>query len=279
MSSPYIQVEIDAAKKAPTLASALGISLREAMGGLTLMWLHIYGAGKGDTVTAFYLRTFFGVDPALVSEALIELGFVERLSSTEWRVKGAGRYTRLTDARREAGRKGAAATNGKRSASAAANVEDGRQVPTKPRQRSANVRQVPPEVAHEPASAAANIEDGRQVPRQNPENGRQKAALDPRSDISSPTGKRDIGSENAAPVGVPLQPLPPPAGGAAGGTTKPSEEGSSANRSGNAKPPKPPRPPKPVEGTPEYAEAVALGDWQLLRWGPYADKPGEEARP
>lgn len=201
MSNPYIQFELDAAKKAPILASALGIQLREAMGGLALMWLHVYGAEKGDTVTGFFLRSFFGAAPDLVGEALVELGFAEQIDATTWRVRGAGRYTRLSDVRREAGRKGAAKTNGQRSEQPAIAAANGRQNAESVGKRSANERQA--EAAPEASQASAQAEqafgkgdfaaaNARQTVGKNDEEAvlpRQKAALDPRSEI------RDLNSE------------------------------------------------------------------------------------
>ena len=110
MSNPFVQFELDAEKKAPTLASALRIHVSTAFGGLVRMWLHVYN-NKTETITAFYLRSFFDADTVLVGEALVELGFAEQVEATTWRVKGASRYTRLSDARSEAGKKGAAKTN------------------------------------------------------------------------------------------------------------------------------------------------------------------------
>lgn len=218
MSNPYIQFELDAAKKAPLLASALGIQLREAVGGLTLMWLHIYGSGKGDEVNAFFLRVFFGVDGAVAGEALVELGFVEPIDANVWRVRGASRYTRLSEKRAEAGRKGADSTNAKRSANAAAKPRDGSAIAE---ESSANGRQTvgkTDERASLPRKTVGKTPENDVLPRQSSangrqtaENGRQKAALDPRSEISSLSGKRDLGdrefSARARKAG------PPPDGG------------------------------------------------------------------
>lgn len=201
MSSPYVQVELDALKKAPFLASALGIQLREAVGGLTLMWAHVYSE-RNDVVSAMYLRAFFGCDHA--GEALEGFGFVTAHGSG-WRVKGAGRYTRLAEVRAEAGRKGAAKTNGQKSANAAAK---GRQNGGLPNDRSA-----PSEEGEGSAIAAAN---GRQksakvgfadsLPR-------QKAALEPIADSSVPTGQNIINARmNTCAGGDPEPALGAPAG-------------------------------------------------------------------
>lgn len=269
MSSPYVQVEIDAIKKAALLASALGVQLREAVGGLTLMWAHIYGEGRSSVVTAFYLRTFFGVDGGLVAEALVELGFLESCDGG-WRVKGAGRYTRLAEVRREAGRKGAEVTNRQKSANAAAKVGK--------RSANADSEEASDGTDEPPTSIENDASDGRQLPAKGPskvgkcrgktsENDvlpRQKAALDPRSDISPPTGEREI-SEIGRSSRATSEPAPPPDGGRAE-----VDHGAMAPK---ADPP-PPRPDRPtaVYGTPEWREAEGLGNWPMLAWACY---PGE----
>lgn len=246
MSKPFIQFELDAAKKAPTLASALRISLSTAMGGLTRMWLHVY-EGKTDTVTAFYLRSFFEVDHAIAGEALVELGFAVAINPTTWQVKGAGRYKRLSEVRSEAGRKGAAKTNG-RSAIAAANDHDGsaivdhddegdRQNPANVAHGSASGRQVPRQASgktpKEPTSAAANE-------RQNPEKGRQKAALEPIGSLSKrerePYARMDAGE-------APSQPAPRGA----------RSEGAGRHRANGVRYAND----EPEPGTPEWDAAVA----------------------
>lgn len=135
MSNPYIQFELDAAKKAPLLASALGLQIRDVFGGLTMMWLHAYS--EGDVVTLFLLRSFFGCDGALAAEGLVELGFIEAIDARSWRVKGAGRYTRLAEIRRAAGVKGRekqlaeAGSTGGRAGHAGQNVDLPGQTPGK----------------------------------------------------------------------------------------------------------------------------------------------------
>lgn len=170
MSNPYVQFELDAAKKAPLLASALGIQIREAIGGLALMWLHAYGSecAATATVSPFYLRTFFGVDGAVVADALAELGFLELVAPSTWRIRGAGRYTKLSEKRQEAGRKGAEVTNARRKV-AAANA-DGK--PVLPQQKPGKT----------------TFAD--RLPR-------QKTALEPIADRSLPTGERSTRHEDA----------------------------------------------------------------------------------
>lgn len=251
MSNPYIQFELDAAKKATTLASALRISLSTAMGGLARMWLHVYGADKADTVSAFYLRSFFEVDDAnRVGEALVELGFVEQIEgSTTWRVRGAGRYTRITEVRREAGRRGAAKTNS-RSAIAAANDHQAPAIaaakPTNERQKSGKTAPDPASARQLPAPASPEAAGSRQLPRQNPSTGRQnaetprqKTALDPRSEISLPSGEREISEIGRSPTRA-HERRPPPDGVGAVLAERVREE-----------PPQAP-PPRILPGSPEW---------------------------
>ena len=205
------------------------------------MWAHIYGEGRSSVVTAFYLRTFFGVDGVLVAEALVELGFLESADGG-WRVRGAGRYTRLAEVRREAGRKGAEVTNRQKSANAAA----------KPGKRSASAdSDAGPDEAKEEAC------DGRQLPAKGPAKvgkcrgkteetdvlPRQKAALDPRSDMSSLSGKTDHAHESA--VSAPPQPGP---GGAGQGRTQIQQPDTAPAAMSPDPPPSPPV--RPVEERP-----------------------------
>lgn len=243
MSSPYIQVELDALKKATLLACALGIHLREAVGGLALMWAHVY-TSKAEAVTAFYLRAFFGVDGA--AEALVELGFIDPHNGA-WRVRGAGRYTRLSAVRSDAGRKGAKVSNERQASKRAA----------KDQQTEAQESQ---DVASDSVSKRAAIAATRTANDQQASPKRQqKAALEPIADSSLPTGERTSGRGVTSSSRAEAGPPPPGAGTAAHGVQV------------RSKPEKPPRP-KLIEGTPEYREAVAMGDYEALQWGPYAPK-------
>ena len=193
MSNPFIQVELDALKRAPLLASVLGIQLREAIGGLTLMWAHVYQE-KVETVSAFYLRAFFGTDAA---EALVELGFIEPLEGGAWRVRGAGRYTRLASTRSEAGRKGGQASAQAKAGFAQANVK---QTPSKPQaNETEDEGSVAPEtVKQTPSKSQANAGFAQANVKQNAPNTEQKQALEPRAEGSLSESQK--GSTPPAPV-------------------------------------------------------------------------------
>lgn len=245
MSNPYVQVELDALKKAALVSSALGIQIREAVGGLVLMWAHIYGGG--GAVTAFYLRTFFGVDGAVVAEALVELGFLEPSGDDgTWRVKGAGRYTRLAEIRREAGRAGRQKQLGKTDVV----TDTSGQNPGKQRFAHGLPGQTPGKSAESeflPGPTPGKSDEGGVLPG-------QKRALEPR-DLSLYERERDL--ENVGPVEGARKRRLPPDGGGATRTTERSERGPVPRR-----PKRPPRPREVVEavpmpGTPEWDEAVA----------------------
>lgn len=198
MSNPYIQFELDAAKKAPTLASALGVSVSVAFGGLTRMWLHVY-TERVDTVSSFYLRSFFEADSALVGEALVELGFALKVDASTWQVRGSGRYTRISEDRREAGRKGGKTTV-ERGAERQANGRFGqaktKQTPSASKQTPSNPSKQNHEVpskdqATTKQTPSATVETSKQTLSKT----KQNQALEPITDISSPTGKRDNARE------------------------------------------------------------------------------------
>lgn len=200
MSNPYIQFELDAAKKAPTLASALGVSVSVAFGGLTRMWLHVY-TERVETVSSFYLRSFFEADPALVGEALVELGFALKVDASTWRVRGSGRYTRVSEDRREAGRKGGKTTV-ERGAERQANGRFGQ---TATKQTPSTTEQTPSNPSKQNREHPSNVQaTTKQTPNSTVEESKQTAsktkqnqALEPITDISPPTGERDNARETS----------------------------------------------------------------------------------
>lgn len=208
MSNPFIQVELDALKKAPLLASVLGIQLREAIGGLTLMWAHVYQE-KVEAVSAFYLRAFFGLDG--VAEALVELGFIDPAEGGSWRVRGAGRYTRLASTRSEAGRKGGQASAQAKAGFAQANAK---QTPSK---HQANETQdeasaAPETVKQAPSKSQANTGFAQANVKQNDSNTEQKQALEPRAEGSLSESQKGSTPPAPAPVHARKGPVeqPPP---------------------------------------------------------------------
>ena len=99
----YIQVELDAFNAFPLVAKACGLPIETVSHGLLSLWAHCYRS-KVNTARLVELRGFFGPCAELV-ETLEAFGFVEAIEGGV-RVRGTDRYTRLVDARREAGRKG-----------------------------------------------------------------------------------------------------------------------------------------------------------------------------
>lgn len=107
---PYIAFELDAMERAPEVARAIGLSVGDAAWGLLQMWRWCWRE-KTDSVAAIHLHGFFGAtskDPAVVLEAF---GFVEKGTTSTYRVKGASRYLRLAEGRSRGGKAASKAGN------------------------------------------------------------------------------------------------------------------------------------------------------------------------
>lgn len=245
MSNPFIQVEIDAAKRAPHLASALGIHIREAMGGLTLMWLHVYGE-KVTEITAFYLQVFFGVDGAKAGEALVELRFLERVGDSAWRVRGSGRYRRLSEKRQAAGRKGGQASAEARTAVQATTQEN--QEVSKQRQAKASKGQFCS--SKNEAKSTFGQANHEQLVKQTGRKPKQKVALEP-IDLSPTERERSM---HEAPVDGAPRPAPLGAAGQGAKVINLGPDGKPRGWRG-----------KLVRGSAEYKYAASVDDW-LVGW-------------
>lgn len=208
MSTPHIQAELDAIyKKAPILASAIGSTHQHALGALMLLWGHIY-SHKTNVVSGFLLKSFFQAELDVVLEALTELEFIEVADGDTWRVRGAGRYTRLSQVRSEAGKRGRAKQLQSRKESGRAGKRQ--QLPSK---SPASAEQLPSKLGQVPSKSPAIAE---QASGKSSEKGvlpGQKRALDPRSD-AFPTGKLNTpcvrAREGAAAPETGSDPDPPP---------------------------------------------------------------------
>lgn len=98
---PYLQLDLDAKKRMPLVAKASGISNGDVMWGLSDLWELAWGT-KREVISDVELSGCFGPGE-LVRAALEAHRFVERVPEG-WRVKGADRYLRISDARSEAGK-------------------------------------------------------------------------------------------------------------------------------------------------------------------------------
>lgn len=107
MAKPYIQFTLHAIDMVPILARSTGASFEIIFTGLGMMWQHCYRQ-KVNVIRVPELRGFFG-PVAGIADALVAHGFLEDLGD-RMRVKGMDRYSRLSETRADAGRKGGKAT-------------------------------------------------------------------------------------------------------------------------------------------------------------------------
>lgn len=98
----YIAFDLDALNVSRDVGAAAGIPEERVTHGLLRMWAWCFRE-KTASVTAVHVRGFFGIDCA---EALIAFGFLAR-EDDGFRVRGAERYLRISEARR----RGAERTN------------------------------------------------------------------------------------------------------------------------------------------------------------------------
>lgn len=105
----YIAFELDALNVAPAVARSASVSEEVIIAGLLRMWAWCFRE-KTDTITADQLRGHFGAD---VAPALVAFRFLEAAGES-WRVRGAERYLRISEARSKGGK--AASGNLKRGA-------------------------------------------------------------------------------------------------------------------------------------------------------------------
>jgi hypothetical protein len=188
-------------------------------------------------VSSVQILGFFSGDAGPALEAF---GFLERIDRG-WRVKGCARYLRITEVRREAGKRGRAAQLATaQKADVRANAG---QTPGKTLQKAPFAQQLP---SNCPANAG-------QTPGKTVKTGflpGQKRALSPITEVPPKGGT--IGDHSGEPVEGASASLPSGAG--SGAHAAPT----------NGKRPRPVL----VPGTPEYADAVARDDWNALGWKP-----------
>jgi hypothetical protein len=118
----YIAFDLDALNRAPAAARAAGVREEDIIAGLVRLWAWCFRE-KVARVDADQVRGHFGAD---VSRALVAFGFLELDPAGGWRVKGADRYLRITEARSEGGKKASGnLKKGSRKASTPAGVQPG----------------------------------------------------------------------------------------------------------------------------------------------------------
>jgi len=109
---PYLAYDLDALKKVPAAARAAGVHEAELGFGLVRLWEHCWSE-KTDVVESTHIAGFFGGDRGRVTQALAAFRFLE-VEGECFRVRGAGRYLRISQARSENGKRAAKRGNLKR---------------------------------------------------------------------------------------------------------------------------------------------------------------------
>lgn len=104
----YLQVDLDAIKRSHGVAGIVGVSQAAVMGGLINLWSWCW-VEKREMITAIQLEGIVGGGPR-IGEALEAFGFLEQVDDKHYRVRGAERYLRLSDAVIEGRRRGGLAS-------------------------------------------------------------------------------------------------------------------------------------------------------------------------
>lgn len=108
---PFVQAELDGIKDAQSAAGIVALPPPQVVGGLTLMWNHCR-MKRIDVVSQIQVEGFFCSTAPRLIEALVAFNFLEPAGKDRWRVKGLNRYDQLSEAEREARRKGGLAARG-----------------------------------------------------------------------------------------------------------------------------------------------------------------------
>lgn len=103
---PYLAFELDALDATALAANALQIKPGDVAWGLLQLWKWCWRQKK-ECVSDTAVQMAFGPDPR-VGQVLAEAGFLEAAPDGSWRVRGASRYLRVSEARSKAGKERAA---------------------------------------------------------------------------------------------------------------------------------------------------------------------------
>ena len=114
----YIAFDLDALNVSRDVGAAAGIPEERVTHGLLRMWAWCFRE-KTASVTAVHVRGFFGTD---CGEALIAFGFLAR-EGDGFRVRGAERYLRISEARRRGAERTNAAKRKRATSAEGATVE------------------------------------------------------------------------------------------------------------------------------------------------------------
>ncbi len=92
---PFLAFDLDAFENCVAIAQGCGLRAEQVSHGLLMLWRHCWRS-KTDHVTTAHLKAFFaGAD---VCEMLLTFGHLEA-SELGWRVRGAAKYLKVTEAR------------------------------------------------------------------------------------------------------------------------------------------------------------------------------------
>lgn len=138
---PFIRFELDAMECVPDAATLAGVTEGQFGWGLAKAWRHCW-RNRTDTVTTDHLAGLFSGDGVRVGLALERFGFAEDQGGGRFRIRGAQKYLRVSEARSNGGAKGGKKTQELRKSEA--NLKQTRSKPeakVKPLQRAANSEQ------------------------------------------------------------------------------------------------------------------------------------------
>ncbi len=144
--SNYIAVELKVIEVlAPGVARGAGIDPDRALGGLVRLW-HRCWSTETTVMSRGTLASVFGGDRIdAVIEALVDAEFLEA-EGESWRVRGAERYLRITEARRRGGRM--AAGNLKRGSIPGSSAVTVQNTPAGPRLNPGSIPALSPSTEH-----------------------------------------------------------------------------------------------------------------------------------
>lgn len=121
---PYLAFDLDAKKLVPQVAKSAGVQTSEIGWGLLELWDFVWSK-KTATVDTLVLTGCFGPNER-ITEALVSYGFLEP-EEHGYRVKGAERYLRVSEARSLGGKKAAGnLKRGNKAGAAPAGAEPGK---------------------------------------------------------------------------------------------------------------------------------------------------------
>jgi hypothetical protein len=110
---PYLQVDLDGKHKWKFVAQGCGVSEAIITKGFLDLWENCWRE-KTDLVSMLHLGCLFCAPGDLVAKVLIAYGFVAEADDGLYRVRGAEKYLKVSEARSRGGKKAAANGNLKR---------------------------------------------------------------------------------------------------------------------------------------------------------------------